>query len=373
VLLGTSTYANLAKDTSSFRYLKTSNFTLGLFTGIWYNSLEWDFDTDNFTVDGNFIWGAIYVITGSYPVNWQGYWAAHVESDRHINPDGINWAQFNVSASSSFVGTTFLAVLEKDVNGLVVNNVQLSKLWLYNKTASNELSNTSAGIHASVFDHLAGNIWVKLTYILVDHAEILILYGDDIQLVPKGVESIIEIKNWPYQNKSNTLTLVMAAGSAGFSLSASGQVVYSSITGTTEEQVYFRVSDTAYLNGKKSTVQISSNISSDITGVGTIFFMAQLQARYKSQASCAIYSVQFPPGASDIIYDPTMGSGESPYPLSHDNIIMIIILVSVCCVLLVGLAIVLAYFYFQKKKFIPANIIVIYFACCPMNIRLVCI
>lgn len=48
----------------------------------------------------------------------------------------------------------------------------------------------------------------------------------------------------------------------------------------------------------------------------------QLRARFGTQASVNVYEISFPANASNIIYDPTMGSGESPYDSSTKGIAM---------------------------------------------------
>lgn len=42
-----------------------------------------------------------------------GYWNANVEVDRHLNPNNVQWFSFNASLSSSFIGSSYLTILEK--------------------------------------------------------------------------------------------------------------------------------------------------------------------------------------------------------------------------------------------------------------------
>ena len=46
-------------------------------------------------------------------INIQGYWNAHVEVDRHINPNSTSWFDFNASLASSFIGSSYLNIIEK--------------------------------------------------------------------------------------------------------------------------------------------------------------------------------------------------------------------------------------------------------------------
>lgn len=41
--------------------------------------------------------------------------------------------------------------------------------------------------------------------------------------------------------------------------------------------------------------------------------VAQLRGRYAAGATCQIIEISFPAGAAHIVYDPTMGAGQSPF------------------------------------------------------------
>jgi len=320
------------------RLLPLRNFRFRL-----YGLAQVDVDKKNLTVDGDFIWGSIYVGSFSCPVNWQGYWGAHVEVDRNITPGDQKWNSFNVTLTSSFVVSSYLAIIEKDASGKIVSVNALNQLWHYNKDESEALSNKTLGIYVGVFDavlfendeSVAAPAVLRLTYIMTAQAGVLDLF-DGIPVVPKGVESILYVVTWPYKNATNTLTLVIAVGASSFSASLSGSQQKS---GSGLDQIYFRVAKEAYIGTSKQSVKISSNVSKDLSVFGSNDIQNQLSFRYKGDAYVAIYEIQFPANSQNIAYDPTMGSGESPYDTS-DSTVWIIVGVCVAfvvCVVVVGL------------------------------------
>jgi len=80
--------------------------------------------------------------------------------------------------------------------------------------------------------------------------------------------------------------------------------------------------------------------------------VAQLRSRYQAGASCQLVDIVFPPGANYIVYDPTMGAGESPFSPAADStssLLLIILLPSIGGVLLIA-GIVGLLIYFNKKS-----------------------
>jgi hypothetical protein len=117
-------------------------------------------------------------------------------------------------------------------------------------------------------------------------------------------------------------------------------------SGSGEDAVFFRVASQAQVDGKMERTKISVETTSDISSVfSNPGISGQLNGRYGKSASCGIFTVEFPAGAKEIVYDPTMGSGEDPFAESN---LALIIGVSVGCAVVL-LAIIGAFIFFRKR------------------------
>ena len=76
------------------------------------------------------------------------------------------------------------------------------------------------------------------------------------------------------------------------------------------KKVYATVAGEAIISGNPQTVQITARIDSDAASELVSQIKAAVNAIYKSDVSVAVFDVEFPAGASDIVYDPTIGQGE---------------------------------------------------------------
>eukprot|EP01127_Copromyxa_protea_P000558 TRINITY_DN10473_c0_g1_i1.p1 TRINITY_DN10473_c0_g1~~TRINITY_DN10473_c0_g1_i1.p1 ORF type:complete len:371 (-),score=83.35 TRINITY_DN10473_c0_g1_i1:44-1156(-) len=324
--LGWAANAELNFDSTdeSFHYrsLSTSTWSLLGWSGVWYGSVQTNVETKQPIANGDFIWGSVYIGRNEYPLNWQGYWAASVSNHTPIDPSKANWQNFDVSLTSSFVASVYLKLVEKNSTGAFVGEKTLDTVWSYDKATSTELTNKTAGLYASVFDTtLSNGATVELQYILTEQSGVLdVLTG--VQVVPKGVETIVLINNWPYQSEDNTLTLVLAAGSSSMDVNVDGQVT----SGSGDDAVFFRVAKEAQIDGKIEATKVTASGSSDIEATfGKSGVTTQLTGRYGKTASCGIFTVEFPAGAKEIVYDPSMGSGENPFE-EPSNLLMVIAL-----------------------------------------------
>jgi len=185
--------------------------------------------------------------------------------------------------------------------------------WARNDSYSATLTNASAGLYAFVFDGFRINpliTWprIQLQYILTETAGQLNLYS--IPVYPRALESIIIIQGWKYVDPANHLVLKVGVGTADGSWSADGQFV----AGTGNEKVFFRLSSQAIVDGNVSPAKVGASVSSSASVVfANPAVVAQLNSRYQGGVSASLIEVSFPAGANDIFYDPTIGSGDSPY------------------------------------------------------------
>jgi len=300
--------------------LKAGIWNLGLWSGAWWQSLQAEIDTRQPVVQGDFIWGAVYVGTGSFPLAWTGYFGASVEFQRNItNPNGTDWSGFNVSVSSSFIASSFLGLSEKNASGAEVTFLPFNTIiWFFNKTASISMTNVSAGIHAFVFEGARLGIgWpvVQIQYIVTEDAGTLNLL-DGVMVVPRAIESIILINGWQYQSESNQLALRTAIGSLQSSGTVDGQIS----AGSGDNRVFFRFASKVQVDGVMVPAAVGVGVEKDIAlTFQNKDVVAQLTGRYQAQAACQVVEVIFPAGAQSIAYDPTMGSGVSPYDQPTDT------------------------------------------------------
>jgi len=163
---------------------------------------------------------------------------------------------------------------------------------------------------------------------------------------PKSVETIVVISGWNYASQQNSLSLFIAVGTGSTEWSVDGQLK----TGLGDDKVYFRLSKEAFINGVKSPVQIGGVVSADISATfQNPNVQVQLVSRYKKSAECKIVEVCFTPGAERIVYDPTMGSGDSPFDAPQNDSALIIGLSIGGCMLLLVIAGVIIVTWYRRR------------------------
>jgi len=187
---------------------------------------------------------------------------------------------------------------------------------------------------------------VQLQYIVTKAAGVINII-DGIPVFPKALESIVIIDGWQYASQENQLALRIAIGTADSTWTSDGQL----ISGSGDGQVFFRMATNVQADGKMSPVQISGKTSVAVDGAfKNPLVEAQLKSRYQGSASCQIVDILFPPGASYIVYDPTMGSGQSPFSPTETNNNVLVISVAVSGSIAIVLAIGAFIIYKRNKK-----------------------
>jgi hypothetical protein len=326
------------------RYTSVGYFDWGLWSGVWWNSLQ--YEADNHSLKGDYIWGSIYVGTLWYPVNWISYFAADLDVHRNVPDKGkFDWGNFTVDQSSSFIASSWLTIQEKNSSGHVVRSTELSKfLWTFDDKRSQELSNKPAGIYATSFNgtKLIDPSSLELIYIMTDTAGVL-KTAERPLIIPKAIESYIRISNWKYAHPDNYLTVVYVVGTGSSVWHVSGHLV----AGSGTEQTFVRMADSALVDGKMKSVRVSAYASRNgISEFRNPYVEAQLRSRYHSSASVTFIEISFPSNAINIEYDPTIGVGQDPY-LSNALIGILIGCVVGFVVLIVLVA--LMFYVFRKR------------------------
>ena len=140
--------------------------------------------------------------------------------------------------------------------------------------------------------------------------------GDTV-MTPRSIESIIRITDYVYANATNKLVLFMAAAHGQSNFSASGDII---TTGALLEQVYVQlaascqVAASANVMTGENRAVVTSSWSSNSTIKDLIQgsdFYASINAKFNNNWDIRTINITFPANASNIIYDPTLGSGRS--------------------------------------------------------------
>jgi len=306
---GNASFSQKAAGTDwEFRETALSTWNLLLWLGANFESISVG-GTRN-SASGDVVYGAASVNVGAFPVAYLAYFDASIGWN-----SSQNWAQASVNTSAGYIGCAYLKLIEQDAKGNVVQNsslmytydlLKLSPYFPYVQTESS----TSGSLKWVTFQAQWTNPTQPWTFSLswiVSDVLGLLNQGNAV-LSPKSLESVVSIQNWPYLSSSNTLSLVIATATGQGSSQDSAYV-----TGTGVNQVYFNVNKNAVVGGTLTPVQISGYTKGDFQAdLGNADMQAQVVGKYGAQASLQLVTVTFPAGASDIVYDPTIGVGSVP-------------------------------------------------------------
>jgi hypothetical protein len=256
---------------------------------------------------------AAYIVAGGFPFAYLAYF----KKDWNISLSGQGFASADMSAAAGYMGNAFLYLEERDANNSLVTIRTLR--WVLNLLTDEGLSYTFSeaskandDIQYVTFSGASNDedhrtYGVEITYLASRHAGIVGGEGiQDMPVVPGSLESIVKIKNYPYKSQQNQISLVMAVATGSASVSKSGRALYSG-----DKAVYFSMSKHAFIGDQKVSVDVSTFASGDFEDVANSNLQLQLQGKYGADGSIKIVKVSFPPGASDIVYDPSIGAGIS--------------------------------------------------------------
>ena len=136
-------------------------------------------------------------------------------------------------------------------------------------------------------------------------------------ITPRMIESVIRISNYTYANEDNHLRLKILAAHGGIQVSAQGNTLE---TGEGLEKMYVRLATTCHVvpNGRAfwgiphgvvvSAWKRAQNLKQLILKSRAKNY---LNAKWGSNWDVMVATVDFPAGATDIVYDPTLGTGQS--------------------------------------------------------------
>jgi hypothetical protein len=265
------------------------------------------------TVSGDIILGAVKFIPGQIPITLLGYIAA--TANISLTPGGVASASF--AAAGGFILHAALRLEERNPAGTAVRTVSL-KACTWNVGGSNDSTGHLRFVTISpsfCFNKVSGET-VEFVFFISDIlGKVELGNGVTATVTPKTLESVVVIKNWNYADKANTLSLVY--GTVTGAMAESGSVVAGTgnilTAGSGNNQVYAQYARTASINGASGNVVINHAAAGDISliiedGNNT----AVLTAVYKGIGGVQgkYTTITFPAGASDIVYDPTIGSGD---------------------------------------------------------------
>jgi len=301
----------------AYRFVDTGAWSLGLFSGAWFISGSVDITKieNGGSVSFDLIEAACYTGTGSYPVVWLAYFDETASALRDLtSPNSTNWASVNVTEAGGFLGLAYFSIDEKDTNGNVVNSLLLNDvLWVTDKTATGCNADKSlcwVG-YSGVSLNLLAPSTLRIQYIA---SRVIGKIGgfSDLVVSPRGLESIFYINTWTYQSQSNSLSLNMGIASKTVALAVDGTL---SSSDSGNSRVYVGMAKTALVNNNPTSVTVGAAVYADINATFASVnsnLVAQVQAKYGKLATATLISVSFPPGATNIVYDPNMGSGTAP-------------------------------------------------------------
>lgn len=263
--------------------------------GISFNSLS--LGRTKASIHGDAVWGKVEIWSNTVPTAWLKYasTAGYNESNEYTG-----------AASWGVVANAYLLLEETAPNGTVVR-VQSLREQVFGDFGwdTNELQTTGSLKYASYLGKKTSENWeIEITFLLSEIKGKVSLA--DAVVVPKSLESVVSIKNWPYKDAANTLSLVIVVATGSFT--AKGSAI---VSGSNEDdQVYFALSTKATVGGKVEDVSVSgySNAEFDAS-FSNDNIKAELTGVYGANYQVKQVKVTFPAGAQDILYDPTIGAG----------------------------------------------------------------
>jgi len=134
-------------------------------------------------------------------------------------------------------------------------------------------------------------------------------------------------------------------------LTTDGQIV----AGSGDNQIFFHLAKNVQADGKMTDVEIGGAVTGSLEAdFANPSIVAQLRSRYQAGATCQLVDILFPPGANYIVYDPTMGAGESPFSApagSGSNLLLIVLLPSIGGVIIIAAVVGLVIFFKRRSEY----------------------
>jgi len=218
----------------------------------------------------------------------------------------------DASVSAGAIAFALPGILEVDKQGNVINKISFANSWALPEV----VQNTDSRIKV-VKAHFKDESKAVIDIYLVSSSVAGYLQFANTPVSPNTLEVIVSIKDYKYTVNSNHLELVIA----GATVNAEGKGSFSTTVdyrkaGNTILS-YVALKGNAFVDKKEVSVSISSFKDSEndlaIPSLVKGFITDMLAG---SSASLVYRHVAFPPGATNITYDPAIGSGFNVYGAS---------------------------------------------------------
>jgi hypothetical protein len=265
------------------------------------------------------VFGAAWVGASTAPSAYLAYFGIAAEYQNSTTGN-----QASLAAAAAVLATSWYSIDEIDASGNVKQTVNLKDLaW------GIESSNQGFGglryitfVGSQIFP-LGSPMKVYVTYVQSDVVGVLNVPGDPI-ITPKSVETILEISNFQYQSSADKLRLNFAVAAAAEGVQVTAGTTQNLVVGTGASQTYFALSKSAKVNGNIASVEIGEYVLGTSSAVlQSADLQAQITAKYGAAAVFKLVSVTTTDaGASSIIYDPSLGSGQVPQDSSASGMML---------------------------------------------------
>jgi len=293
-----------------FRALQFVEVSIPLvYSGVYIASESVTINPVSATFDGLF--GAAYTSLINAPTVWLSF-IEDAATWTKVNGAG-NITSANATVAEGFIGSTFISLDEVTANGSLIQSIALQSLG-FSITDQNLLT----GLRYVTFTgatllHLG--FQVTVSYIATNQVGVLNV-GAVAVLTPLSIESVINITNFPYVSKANSVRLNIGIGSQALTLQLDGTFTHF-VGGSGTSATYVTVNNQVLVNGVVKPASVSRFIDvAQMTDFGNGDIAGQITAKYAAAASFKIVSVTFPPGAASIVFDPAVGAGSPPPSVS---------------------------------------------------------
>jgi len=291
---------------NDYKYRSSTSFDIsvpGLYSGFFASSTSLDVNPNSLTIDG--VYGSAYAGLQIPPSSYLAFYTGAATWQATAD-----YRAANVSGSNGFVGSVFISLDEVTTAGNVVQTIQLKDLvWVEGTKSVGQGGLRYVSFKGTVL--LNANFAVTATYVVSNVVGVLDVVGVPV-ITPKSMESIIEITNFPYMSTANSIRLNVVVGMVATQVQAQGTVTHL-VAGAGPGTSYFSVNRMVQVNGQATTVDVKVNSTGQTSATfGNSNLAGQVTARYGAAALFQLVSVSFPAGATDVVFDPSIGTGASP-------------------------------------------------------------
>jgi hypothetical protein len=232
----------------------------------------------NGTNQKDVVTGSFYVFTGVNlpPTATLSFFDRYSSYQRGTGNMNFN---FNAQAADTFVAKVFASLEEVDANNATVKTVNIATDLNWVLTTATPVVN---GMLQSIAlkgtnPQLSANFSITITTVFSQVLGLLNVVGTPI-ITPKSLETIVNIVNYPYQAKTNSLRLNLVVGTGMASITIQGTVTITSGNGTTAG--YVRVSDQVQVDGNVRTATITITAQQQAGQMGNMYADEQITAKF---------------------------------------------------------------------------------------------